>query len=87
MRSERRYSALDAFVDRNVIRGQKDPMDPRVDSRIRRQADVMILGVKRILPIVLVCWTVPGTAQVVPIAGEVHEGEMSVDVVLVEEVQ
>lgn len=47
----------------------------------------MILGVKRIPPILLVCRTAPGTAQVTPIAREVHEDEMSVDLVLVEEVQ
>ena len=63
-------------------------MDPGADWRVRRHADVMILSVKRILPILPVRWTVPSiAAQVGPISHEIHEGEMSVDPVLDEEVQ
>ena len=63
-------------------------MDPRADWRIRRHADVMVLGVERNLPILPVRWTVPSSAaQVGPIAHEIHEGEMSVHPVLDEEVQ
>ena len=74
--------------DLGEIRGQKGPMDPGADWRVRRHADVMILSVKRILPILPVRWTVPSiAAQVGPISHEIHEGEMSVDPVLDEEVQ